>query len=153
MTVPYLSQLSFFPKRQWFKICSKHNVNDGWYLTAAIVYPNRILCAGRSEQSLWASVVFWAEASFVHSVHLDHQGVFQWCSFSVGSLGTGSSKKKSSDTKFWPPCKSFVAQNKPMEGLMLLMKPDDKITLKTIFPWFGIKFLHTKTLYSICVLC
>lgn len=33
------------------------------------------------------------------------------------------------------------------------MKPDDKITLKTSFQWFGIKFLHIRTLYSICVLC
>lgn len=33
------------------------------------------------------------------------------------------------------------------------MKPDDKITLKTSFLWFGIKFLHARPLYSTCVLC
>lgn len=69
VTVPYPSQLSFYPKKQWFKVCSKHNGNDGWYLTVTIVYPNRTLCAGRSQQSVWASVLFWAEAPSVHCVH------------------------------------------------------------------------------------
>lgn len=96
VTVPYLSQLSFFAKRQWFNVCSKHNVNDGWYLTVAIVYPNRILCAGRSEQSgvhfrFELKLLLYAVCIFPPD-HLERY--FSCCSFSVGSVSAGSSQRE-----------------------------------------------------------